>query len=385
MRESHEIRMLATRIQQKDSIFYFANIHARELLKRVRFVSRYHFEGETIEASQGDDPIAKFIGKIERSDNAFQRPLKRQKIRDLVRFYESVSQQPAIPGTILLVTGETLSFRALQEGLSVGHLSDPSQPFDIIDGQHRLAGLHFFSRELEAKGQPGILDRIEVPILVFDGKSADYAAEMFVTINATQTKINKSHLVDLLEKVTMASPQEKFAARIVQELYKDDRSPFQYRINLLGGRSKAEKWILQSELYNEIYRLVKAEDRLGRSRPSIFDREFDLKADKAAPYFIDWLRAVRRVFGDAWDSPEYECTDSVCLKAYIRVLGQISDTILVDNWKRVRTEEAFMPKVRPWAEFKDDLKSEGFFARFAAKGPVERVRLIQKELARRVA
>lgn len=378
--------MLATRIRQKDSVFYFASMHARELLKHVRFVSRFHFEGETIEAHVADDPIAKFIGKIERSDAAFQRPLKKQKIRDLVRFYESVSQQPAIPGTILLVTGETLNFRGSAEGADVGHLSEPSEPFDIIDGQHRLAGLHFFSRELEAKGQPGILDRIEVPVLIFDGKSADYAAEMFVTINATQTKINKSHLVDLMDKVTMATPQEKFAAKIVQELYKDDRSPLQYRINLLGGRSKAEKWILQSELFNEVHRLVKAEDRLGRRRPSVFDREFDLRADRAAPFVIDYLRAVRRVFGDAWDNPEYEVTDSVCLKAYFRVLGQLADEgPVLDGWKRTRSEEAFLQKLRPWADFKEDLRTDGFFTRFAAKGPVERVRMIQKELTRRMA
>lgn len=378
--------MLATRIRQKDSTFYFVNFHARELLKRVRFVSRFHFEGETIEASHVDDPIAKFIGKIERSDKAFQRPLKRQKIRDLVRFYESVSQQPAIPGTILLITGETLNFRSAEEGSNIGYLSEPSEPFDIVDGQHRVAGLHFFSRELEAKGQPGILDRIDVPTLIFDGKSADYAAEMFVTINATQTKINKSHLVDLLDKVTMATPQEKFAARLVQELYKDDRSPLQYRINLLGGRSKAEKWILQSELYNEIFRLVKAEDRLGRRRPSVFDREFDLRADRAAPFVVDYLRAVKRVFGDAWDNPEYEVTDSVCLKAYLRVLGQLADEgPVLDAWRRVRSEDAFVPKLRPWADFREDLRTEGFFTRFAAKGPVERVRMVQKELTRRLA
>jgi hypothetical protein len=40
--------MLATRIRQKDGIFYFASFKAKDLLNRVHFTSRFYFEGETI-------------------------------------------------------------------------------------------------------------------------------------------------------------------------------------------------------------------------------------------------------------------------------------------------------------------------------------------------
>ena len=40
--------MLATRVKQKDSIFYFISYKAADLLDKVRFTSRYYFEGEEI-------------------------------------------------------------------------------------------------------------------------------------------------------------------------------------------------------------------------------------------------------------------------------------------------------------------------------------------------
>ena len=40
--------MLATRITQKEGMFYFIAYKAGELLKKVRFTSRYYFEGEEI-------------------------------------------------------------------------------------------------------------------------------------------------------------------------------------------------------------------------------------------------------------------------------------------------------------------------------------------------
>ena len=66
----------------------------------------------------------------------------------------------------------------------------------VIDGQHRLAALHFFQ-----KHRPEEAKTLHVPCMIFDGETEDFATEMFVTINSTPTRINKSHLVDLYEKV----------------------------------------------------------------------------------------------------------------------------------------------------------------------------------------
>ena len=102
---------------------------------------------------------------------------------------------------------------------------------------------------------------MHVPCMIFDGKSEDFAAEMFVIINSTPTRINKSHLIDLYERVSWAAPDRKFAARLVEKLYSEGDSPLRYRINRLGGRSQRDKWVLQAELFNELHRWVRGKWR----------------------------------------------------------------------------------------------------------------------------
>ena len=130
--------MLATQIRQKDGMFYFASFKARDVLSRVRFTSRFYFEGDSIEAEADmDDPIAKFIGSVEKSDKAFQRLMSRRKIRDIVNFYESAETQPAIPGTVLLFSEEVLGFKPLGQFESIGNLVEPKSG---VRGQSRRAG-----------------------------------------------------------------------------------------------------------------------------------------------------------------------------------------------------------------------------------------------------
>src|SRR5262245_41505212 len=357
--------MLATRIRQKDGIFYFVSFKAKDILSRVRFTSRFYFEGETIEAeADADDPIAKFIGKVERSEKAFQRLLSRRKVREIVNFYESAETQPAIPGSVLLFSEEVLSFKPLGQFESVGNLGDPKSGFLIIDGQHRLAGLQFYGAK-----NPSLLDQIEVPCVIFDGKTADFAAEMFVIINSTQTRINRSHLVDLLDRISRYDDKTRLAAVLVRKLYEEASSPLQYKINRLGGRSRQEKWILQAELFNEVKKLIESHEKF-------FMKELRGKPERSFELIVDYLKAVRTVMDRVWGANDrYKFTTSVTLKAIIRVLGDLVERQdLMDRWRQDPSPRLFEKLIREWANLKDEFRNEGFYERFPAKGQIERVR-----------
>ena len=364
--------MLATRIVQKEGTFYFIAYKGAELLDRVRFTSRYYFEGERIEADEpGDDEVARFIAGIEKSEKSFQRILNQRKIRQIVNFYETAVGQPLIPGTILLFTDEALRFRRADSSESVGFLSEPQGKFLIIDGQHRLAALHFFRQR-----HPEQIRQVEVPCMLFDGKSADFATEMFVIINSTHTRINKSHLVDLYERVSWETAEKKFAAKLVNLLYEETDSPLRYRINRLGGRSRQEKWVLQSELFNEIYKLV-------LSNRKFFDERFQMRADRAYAPIRDYLKAVREVMNSVWgDNEKFMFTRDVTLKAVLRVYGDlIKNRKAIQAWEERHSPYAFVEFMRPWAELAREFRAEGFYERFPAKGQVERVRRIHLRLS----
>src|SRR5438105_7550530 len=364
--------MIATQIRQKDAVFYFVSYPSEKLLNKVRFISRYYDEqGAEIkpEEVREEDDVAQFIARIERSDKAFQRQLSRAKVRAIRNFYETAVTQPPIPGTVLLFTPQKLRFDVLQDGNGVGRLQEPEQNFLIIDGRHRLAALQFFERT-----HPDDAKNISVPCVIFDGRSEDFATEMFVIINSTPTRINKSHLIDLYERVSWADPDRRFAAHIVEMLYSEGDSPLRYRINRLGGRSKQEKWILKAELYNEIHRWVK------QAWSRIQKEGADTRG--AGRYYgmaRDFLKAAGQVFEEAWGNDNYMVTKPVTLKAMLRVCADLSIGDAEPEEGRV---ERWRQRLSPWTERVRDFRNEGFYERFAAKGQIERVARIHRELGR---
>ena len=363
--------MLATQIRQKDSVFYFCAYPAEDLLDKVRFISRFYAEGAPSLAGEGvdaTDEVAQFISKIESNDAAFQRELGRAKVTAIKNFYETAVSQPPIPGTVLLFTEEKLKFDAVKPFNNVGNLQEPRGKYLIIDGQHRLAALHFFMQQ-----RPEDAKTISVPCVIFDGKSEDFATEMFVIINSTPTRINKSHLVDLYEKVSWAAPDKKFSARVVDHLYREGDSPLRYKINRLGGRSKQEKWILQAELFNEIHRWATTDWKQIKKSSS-----WQRQAERYYEMVRDFLRAAEKAWGDAWGHSGYMITRPVTLKAMLRVCADLAAAD-PDPEERVKR---WARKLSPWSDFAKSFRQEGFYERFPAKGQVERVARIHKELAR---
>ena len=367
--------MLATQIRQKDGVFYFAAYKTEDLLEKVRFISRFYGdEGGKLmaeEVPEGDE-VCEFIAKIEKTDQAFQRELSKAKVSAIRNFYETAMSQPPIPGTVLLFTADRLRFEPSGRGVeSVGNLEEPRGKYLIIDGQHRLAALHFYKRQ-----RPDDARTIHVPCIIFDGKSEDFATEMFVIINSTPTRINKSHLVDLYEKVSWAAPDKKLAARVAETLYSAGDSPLRYKINRLGGRSKQEKWILQAELFNELHRWILADWKTFPAKLNVA-RE----AQRLYEQVRDFLKACEKVWGSAWGSSTSMVTRPVTLKAMLRVSADLSreDADPVDG--RVKRWEK---RLGPWTEMARQFRAEGFYERFPAKGQVERVGRVHRELARAI-
>ncbi len=375
--------MLALRMRQKDSEFYFVSYRAEDLLSRVRFETRFYGErGEVVGGDEADDDapvdeVEQYVRAIERSSGAFQRELNRRKVRQIRDFFRNETDQPVVPGAVLLFTSEELKFSPIGQYEQMGDLALPRAPFLIIDGQHRLAGLHFYLKEPDADR------RVEVPCVIFDGKAAEFATEMFVIINSTHTRINKSHLVDLYEKIEWGTdPHKKLAARLVRALYDESDSPLRYHVNMLGGRSQRDMWINQAQLFGEVHRFVTRKDAEqwttdGRG----------LSRDRAYGFLRDVLRAAKKVFGDAWgDNKKYMVTRDVTLKALIRVAGDVAAKSralgLSPAAAAGTTEASLVKRFEKWDALVAEFRRDGFYERFPARGQVERVEKIRDRLRR---
>jgi hypothetical protein len=72
-------------------------------------------------------------------------------------------------------------------------------------------------------------------------------------------------------------------------------------------------------------------------------------------------------------------TKPVSLKALLRVCADLASHDAEPSDGRV---DRWRAKLAPWAERVRDFRNEGFYERFAAKGQIERVARIHRELAR---
>ena len=143
---------------------------------------------------------------------------------------------------------------------------------------------------------------------------------MFVIINSTPTRINKSHLVDLYEKVSWAAPDKKFAAQVVEHAVRRGGQPAALPINRLGGRSKQEKWILQAELFNEIHRWV-----IGRLEEAAEAGDRPRRWSSASTrWCATSSRPPRRCGARRGATPNYMVTRPVTLKAMLRVCADLA-------------------------------------------------------------
>jgi DGQHR domain-containing protein len=366
-------------MRQKDAEFYFVSYPAEDLLRKVRFVSRFYGgRGEAVgdDASPAKEPdeVERFVRAIEKSSGAFQRDLNRRKLRQIGDFFRNETEQPVVPGAVLLYSAEALPFKPRAGSERLGDLGEPRAPFLIIDGQHRLAGLHFYLAESDADR------RVEVPCVIFDGKTAEFATEMFVVINSTHTRINQSHLIDLYERIEWGTDDlKKYAARLVRRLYQDADSPLQYHINMLGGRSRQDLWINQAQAYGEIYRFVTRPER----EPWITDARGRSEA-RGYGLIRDVLRAARGAFGEAWgDNKRFMVTRDVALKALLRLTGDV-----VANAERlgiapgVELDAPLSGAFAPWSQLAREFRREGFYERFPAPGQAQRVEKVRLRLAR---
>jgi DGQHR domain-containing protein len=371
--------MLAMRMRQKEAEFYFVSYPAEDLLRKVRFLSRFYGRGEQPpgpERKREPDDVERFIHAIEGSSQAFQRTLIRRKVSQIQDFYRNEARQPIIPGAILLFTTEELSFSQLGKYERMGDLAEPRGHFLIIDGQHRLAGLRFYLQEHDADR------RIEVPCVVFDGKAAEFATEMFVIINSTHTRINKSHLVDLYERIEWGTDREKkYAAQLVRNLYERDDSPLQYHINMLGGRTQQDLWINQAQIFGEVHRLVTRKDDL-----VWFKDKRGWNLDRGYGFVRDVLKAARSAFREAWgDNKRFMVTRDVTLKALVRVAGDVAAGGGKKGEEKLEPGDdlfkAIEKRFQPWTELEREFRRDGFYERFPARGQVERVDKIRRRLS----
>jgi len=306
--------------------------------------------------------------RIAQSEAAFQRPVIRKKIRELIQYYldcQEAQNLPAIPGAVIIITERRLGFSPLGKSTGVGMLQIPEEPgiLRCLDGQHRLLAL-------SAKADKEI--QIDVPAVLFDTLDPRQTVELFVTINAKHTRLNPSHLISLAGRRLYADRHQALAHDIIRSLNEDESSPLRREIKILGvGKGR----VSQASLADEMVDLFGNIEKIGGA-----DRFKEIEQN-GKRFFLNYFKAVLSVFPKAWSGRKYSIKTGAALRALIRVSPDVmtrSKELKKDAFDYFGIRDA----IKPWGDRLGDerFETDGEWRRKLAGGTRGTVDLLTKEL-----
>lgn len=158
-------------------------------------------------------------------DKGYQRVLSAARVRAISKYI--VGKNP-IPTSILVSFGKSATVNKAGTEITIAAKGNAGW---VIDGQHRLAGAHLSSTD------------IELPVIAFIGLDLEEQIQQFITINKEAKGVPTSLYYDLLSHLPIKSATDKAkerAADIATELRKDEESPFSGRIVITTTPRKGE-------------------------------------------------------------------------------------------------------------------------------------------------
>jgi DGQHR domain-containing protein len=347
------ITVPARRIKQFGVEFYQAGLSAKDIDRLVKFeVLGYSGGPRETPAKPGSRQARSRVNwdslerRISESEAAYQRPVIRRKIDELVAYYRECKDAgtlPPIPGAVIITSEKRFTFTPIGGHHDLGLLQIPEEHgvLRVLDGQHRLLALH----ALHQAGEPG---NIEVPAVLFDTLDARQIVELFVTINAKHTRLNPSHIISLAGRKLYPDPNQALAHDIIRSLNDDDSSPLHGEIKMLGtGRGR----VSQAPLAEEIVDLLETVEKVGGS-----SRIQELRQG-AKRFFLNYVKAISTTFPNAWAGRRYSIKTGGALRAFIRVAPDVmarARELRRDPFEAHAIREA----IKPWAERLRDRRFE---------------------------
>jgi DGQHR domain-containing protein len=374
------ISVPAMRLRQFGVPLYQAMLGARDVDQLVRFeVLSYDSGAHAAPAKQKGKRQGKAAAsrvnwellerRIAESGEAYQRPVIRKKIAELVDYYTLCAETgnlPAIAGAVLLVSDRRLEFTPSGNQRVLGILQIPSEEGALraLDGQHRLLAL---SQMLD---DPRASD-VQVPAIVFDSLAPDQVVELFVTINAKHTKLNPSHLISLAGR--RLYPDKALAAShdIIRALNEHSESPLRGEIKLFGvGRGR----VAQAPLAEELKTIFANLDALGGAQSARF-------RDAAPRFFLNYFKQIAQVFPRAWAGRKYSIKTATALRAFLAVVPQVLAAIRAAG-DDVLDARAIGRAIAPWGDLVGDARfeTEGEWRAKLAGGTRGSVDVLAREL-----
>lgn len=215
---------------------------------------------------------------------AIQRVLNPRRISSIKDFYISGGDIPANIILNFVSTDQTIKYCDGQIAFFI-----KERLAQIIDGQHRVAGLRAAILEMAT-----IAD-LEIPVAIYQGLTTQECANIFLAINTEQKPVPRSLVFDLYEIASSELVDEAAVrARDIVAAMNDERtSPYHEQFKFPGD-PRRKGGIALSTAVTEIKPLVEPKgdfERIGFT---------SLEMQKQA--LLNFWETLRKKYGDNWDT-----------------------------------------------------------------------------------
>ena len=229
---------------------------------------------------------------------------------------------------------------------------------EVIDGQHRLAGLK----------SSDYLHAFQLPVVFMFNLEDSQKAYVFSVINSKQTRVNMSLIYDLFALSKNRSPY-KTCHEVARSMNKDPNSPFYRRLKMLGKKEIGDELasISQGSFIKFTLELISVDPE--KDTRLLKDNNTKLTDNNRCPlrkYFIaerddvilkilfNMFSALSRVFRNEWNEPnKYILSKSIGFGAVIKAFPKMYEIGFSKGDLSVDFFEEQFSKVR------DNFKSEG--------------------------
>ena len=170
-------------------------------------------------------------------------------------------------------------------------LAPAPESAQIIDGQHRIAGIH---AAIEENGDVG---NLELPIALYTGLTTQECADIFLSINTEQKTVSRSLVFDLFG-IASDSLVDRVALRardVAMHLHESEESPYEGLIKLPGS-PRRRGGVALSTVVSVMKPLV--EDK------GTFELYGLTELETQKQVVLNYFRALHSKYGMQWDSPE---------------------------------------------------------------------------------
>jgi len=373
------ITVPAMRLTQFGVVFYQAALSVEDVRRLVRFeVLSYTTEKrKASRKSRGGVNWGELERKIAGSESAYQRPIIRKKIDELVQYYrerhEHMDLAP-VAGAVILVSDRRLDFKPAAARSPMGHLTLPEDEglFRTLDGQHRLLALAAYAESDGRRADVAeALGAMQVPAVIFEALPPGHSVEMFVTINTKHTRLKKDVIVSLSGRRLYQEERLAVAHDVIRSLNERQDSPLAGDIRLLGvGSGK----VSQAPLASEIDALFKAQQMAGPAAAKRFMGD-------SRDFFLKYFKAVAQTFPGAWGGRKYSLKTGTALRAFIRIVPDVIASCR-DKGLDPLSGRDLTAALAPWAERIGDkrFETESEWRLKSAGGGSRTVDLLSREL-----